>query len=85
MYERLLEMECSVGYDAFRRYVHKHWPDFAKTPYWVRLETPPGQLSQLDWKESLKVQLGRPGRYVKVEMLVLNPGFYEAYRGLIRV
>jgi len=75
MYERLLEMECSGGYDAFRRYVRKHWPDFAKTPYWVRLETPPGQLAQLDWKESLKVQLGRPGRYVKVEMLVLSLGF----------
>jgi len=43
----------SGSYDAFRPYLRKHYPRFQKKGAWVRVETPPGALSFVDWKEDL--------------------------------
>ena len=32
------------SYDAFRRYVRKHFPELHKKSAWIRIETPPGSL-----------------------------------------
>lgn len=61
----------SLSYDALRRYIKKHYPDLIKMPYRIRVETPPGKLAQVDWKESVKVQIGSPGNWKKVNFLIL--------------
>ena len=63
------------SYDAFRRYVRKAIPEFYKKGARVRVETPPGALLLADWKEDLKVQMGAPGRWVKVQALCFTLGF----------
>ncbi len=50
------------SYDALRRYIRKHFPDFVKKKVWLRIGTPPGILVQVDWKEDLKVQMGEWGK-----------------------
>lgn len=60
------------SYDALRRYMRKHFPEFCRKKSWVRIETPPGVLFQVDWKEDLKVQLGEPGYWVRVQAFVLS-------------
>jgi len=75
MFERLRGQGCQAGYDAFRRFVKKHWPDYVQSPYYIRLETPPGQLAQVDWKESIELQIGSPGNWVKVEILLVLLAF----------
>ena len=66
---------CQASYDAFRRYIRKHCPQFRKKGAWIRVETPPGALSFTDWKEDLAVQMGRPGYWVKVQGLCFGLGF----------
>jgi len=63
------------SYDAVRRYVRKHFPGFWKRGFRIRIETPPGKLLQLDWKEDLWVQLTEPGNWVKVQALVFTLAF----------
>lgn len=63
------------SYDALRRYVRKHFPDFVKKKVWLRIETPPGILLQVDWKEDIKVQMGEWGNWVVVQALVFTLGF----------
>jgi transposase len=60
-----------LSYDALRRYVRKHYPDVLDKTYGIRIETPPGKLSQLDWKEKVQVQLERPGNWITVHFLIL--------------
>ena len=69
------EHEIRLSYDALRRYMSRHFPDFHKKPVWLRFQTPPGALLFVDWKEDLKVQMGRPGRYVTVQGLVFSLAF----------
>ena len=63
------------SYDAFRRYVRKHFPELHKKGAWVRIETPPGTLLFVDWKEDVLVQIWEPGRWVKIQVLCFTLGF----------
>lgn len=63
------------SYDALRRYVRRHYPEFMGRGLRVRVETPPGKLGQVDWKEDVEVQLGDPGRWVKLQAFLLTLGF----------
>jgi transposase len=63
------------SYDAFRRYIRKAFPEFHKKGACVRVETPPGALMLVDWKEDLKVQMGAPDRWVTVQALCFTLGF----------
>jgi transposase len=63
------------SYDAFRRYVRKHFPELHKKGAWVRIETPPGALLFVDWKEDVLVQIGGLGCWVKIQALCFNLGF----------
>lgn len=63
------------SYDALRRHVTRQYPDLFKRGKYIRLETPPGQLLQVDWKEDIKVQLGEWGNWRKVNALVLTLAF----------
>jgi transposase len=60
-----------LGYDALRRYIRKHYPDLFKKGTKIRLETPPGVLMQIDWKESVNVQVGKIEHWVKLHFLLL--------------
>lgn len=63
------------SYDAFRRYIRKAIPEFYQKGICVRVETPPGALLLADWKEDIKVQMGAPGRWVKVQAPCFTLGF----------
>ena len=63
------------SYDAVRRYVRKHFPGFHKKGACIRLETPPGKLLFVDWKEDLQVQLGAPDAWAVVQALCFGLGF----------
>jgi hypothetical protein len=39
------------------------------------VETPPGRLGRVDWKEDVAVQIGRPGNWVKLNAFVFTLGF----------
>jgi len=54
------------SYDAFRRYIGKHFPEFHKKGVWIRVETPPGIIVFVDWKEDILIQIGEPDYWVKV-------------------
>jgi len=63
------------SYDAFRRYVRKHFPELHKKGAWIRIETPPGALLFVDWKEDVMVQIWEAGHWVKVQFLCFTLGF----------
>jgi len=63
------------SYDALRRYVGKRHPEFMGKAIRVRMETPPGKLVQVDWKEDLKVQLDVPGRWTTVQGFIFTLAF----------
>jgi transposase len=63
------------SYDALRRFVGKHHPEFMGKAIRVRVETPPGKLVQVDWKEDMKVQLGDPGRWTTVQAFIFTLAF----------
>jgi transposase len=50
--EQMLREHHGYGrsYDALRRYIRKHFPEFHKKGARCRLETPPGKLLFVDWK-----------------------------------
>lgn len=63
------------SYDALRRYIRRRFPDFYKKGARVRLETPPGKLMFVDWKEDVQVQLGAPGAWSRIQALCFALGF----------
>lgn len=63
------------SYDALRRYIRKRFPEFHKKGARCRLETPPGKLLFVDWKEDLHVQLGAPEAWALVQALCFVLGF----------
>lgn len=65
-----LEHGLAASYDALRRFVRRKFPETTRRGQHIRLETPPGQLLQLDWKESIPVQMGAPGNWVRVNALL---------------
>jgi transposase len=60
-----------LSYDALRRYLKKRHPELVEKSYHLRVETPPGKLSQVDWKEDVKVQLREPGNWITVNVLIV--------------
>lgn len=54
-----------LSYDALRRYVRKHFPQLMEKSYGIRVESPPGKLAQVDWKEDMAVQFHTPGNWQK--------------------
>lgn len=63
------------SYDAFRRYVRKRCPAFhGKVPR-MRIETPPGAMAFVDWKEDVPMQMGGWGQWIKVQALCMSLGF----------
>ena len=52
-----------LSYDALRRYVRKNYPQMIKRGARCRIETPPGMLMQVDWKENVCVQIGKAGNW----------------------
>jgi transposase len=76
LYERLVEHHgYELSYDALRRYVRRHYPEWLKKGARLRLETPPGKLAQVDWKEDLRVQIGGVGQWRTVHVLVVELSF----------
>lgn len=63
------------SYDGFRRYVRKHCPAFHGKVTRIRIETPPGAMAFVDWKEDVPVQMGGWDRWVKVQALCMSLGF----------
>ncbi len=60
-----------LSYDALRRYVRKNYPEMIKRGARCRIETPPGMLMQVDWKENIMVQIGAAGNWIKLQFLFL--------------
>lgn len=76
LYHTLVKFhDFSLSYDALRRFISKHYPDVMEKPYRMRIETPPGKLLQVDWKESVRIQLSEPGNWVQIHLLVLLLAF----------
>jgi transposase len=69
------EFGLELSYDALRRFLAKRFPEFHKKPTWVRVQTPPGSMMFVDWKEDISVQMGRAGNWTKVHALVFSLGF----------
>jgi len=65
----------SGSYDALRRYVRKNFAEFFKKGGRIRIETPPGVLMQVDWKEDMAVQFAKLGNWVKIHALCFSLGF----------
>lgn len=60
----------TLSYDALRRYIRKHHPAVLAKSACLRIETPPGVLLQIDWKENIAVQIGRLGNWIRISLLV---------------
>jgi transposase len=86
LYHALVKFhDFTLSYDALRRFVSKHYPDVMEKPYRIRVETPPGKLLQVDWKESVRVQLAEPGNWVPIHVLVLLLAFSRMPALVVRV
>jgi transposase len=76
LYERLEKDYSYKGsYDAFRRYVGKHFPAFHRKVVRMGIETPPGAIAFVDWKEDQPVQMGEWGHWIKAQALCMSLGF----------
>lgn len=76
LYERLVEHHgFPLSYDALRRYVKKRHPGFFGRKVRTRIETPPGLLALVDWKEKVAVRLGTPERWETLHCFVYVLGF----------
>lgn len=74
-----------LSYDALRRYVRKYYPEIMEKSYHIRVETPPGKLSQVDWKEKVNIQLGSPGNWITVNFLIVQLSFSRKPSIIVRV
>ena len=63
------------SYDAFRRYLGKHFSGFHGKVVRMRIETPPGAIAFVDWKEDVPVQMGGWDGWIKVQALCMSLGF----------
>ena len=76
LYERLQRDYGYKGsYDAFRRYLRKQCPAFHRKAVRMRIETPPGAMVFVDWKEDLPLQMGGWGKWIKMQALCMELGF----------
>lgn len=65
----------SLSYDALRRYIKKQWPAWKDEKASTRIETPPGILTQVDWKEDVKLRLGSWDNVQEVQFFIAQLGF----------
>lgn len=63
------------SYDSVCHYIRRQFPDYWKRRSFIRIETPPGALMTVDWKESVPVCLGTGKRIVRVNLLVFQLAF----------
>jgi transposase len=63
--------DYELSYDALRRYIRKNYPEVLEKSYHLRVETPPGKLSQVDWKEKVQIQIGKPGNWMMIHFFIL--------------
>ncbi|KGE72376.1 hypothetical protein DC28_04580 [Spirochaeta lutea] len=75
----------ALSYDALRRYLKKHYPEVIAKQYRMRMETPPGKLMQVDWKESVRVQVGAPENWVTINVLIIQLAFSRMPAMVLRV
>ncbi len=67
--------DFSLSYDALKAYVYKHFPEYKKSGTRIRIENPPGKLFQVDWKESIKVQMEEEGNWVSLNFFIMTLTF----------
>jgi transposase len=76
LYQTLREHHgFQLSYDALRRYIGKHYPEMRRKGWCIRIETPPGELAQVDWKEDVRFQIGAPGNWVTLQVFILQLSF----------
>lgn len=76
LYAHLNRIEgFEVGYDAVRRYVARHWQDWKKVSTYQRIETPPGILTLIDWKEDVPIRLGNWDNLINVQLFFAELSF----------
>jgi len=67
--------QYSGSYDSVCHYVKHHFPDYWQQKPFIRIETPPGALMTVDWKESVPVYFGNNKNCVRVNFLVFQLAF----------
>ena len=75
---------CDMSIDAVRRYVSRRFPELLEKPKRIRLETPPGMMSQVDWKEDISILFGGPGRSMRINLFVLSLPFSRGVAVIVR-
>lgn len=65
----------TLSYDALRRYITKHFPSWKSEKTRTRIETPPGVLTLIDWKEDVPVRLGNWDNRPQVQFFIGQLGF----------
>ncbi len=73
LYRELKGKGHEGSYRGLVRYIRKEYPGIEKKKGKVRLETMPGFMLQIDWKEDVKVRIG--GEKVRVQVLIGTLGF----------
>jgi transposase len=72
LYRKLKDFhQYNLSYDALRRFISREHPEIMEKPYHNRMETPPGKLSQVDWKENVQVQLEYASNWVTIHFLLV--------------
>lgn len=85
LYQTLVRFHnYKFSYDALRRFIRKYYPEMIKRGTRCRLETPPGMLMQVDWKESVMVQIGETGNWIKLNFLFLVLCFSRKLAVIVR-
>lgn len=85
LYDMLKEHHgFDMSVDALRRYMNKRYPELMAKPKRIRLETPPGYLSQIDWKEDVTVEFGGAGKFIVINLFVMVLAFSRASAVIVR-
>lgn len=63
------------SYDSVCHYVKRHFPEYWQQKPFIRIETPPGALVTVDWKESVPVCFGPDRQSTRVNFLVFQLAF----------
>lgn len=65
----------SGSYDSVCHYLRRHFPDYWSRKPFIRIETPPGALMAVDWKESVPIYFGNAKNCVRVNFLLFQLSF----------
>lgn len=63
------------SYDSVCHYIRRHFPDYYKLKSFTRIETPPGALMTVDWKESVPISFSHSRDKVRVNFLLFQLAF----------